>query len=633
MINLKRKVLQLAVVTTMTLAILLAGMMSLHPATLVAQGPGDITSQAILPWSIHIYASPTISPDNTGLYASTGKTPDLCQDGQVTFNAEFLGAPTPFDGTYEAGTGIYVGSLSGFFEAGTQTQSGRLYVECDLPNGDRLVSDSIIFYRYYDPNGSSDVPVLSSDNLAELTIFSNSLTQTAYVIVMETSALPAALPAVVKQISLPYSFRAAGDASAQIFTSDNPMELTLRYSVPFLGGADPLTLRVFEWDAPANSWRNLGQQNLLTAVDPRLSKATTQFTTYVLGSTPLWLDEFTSSAGIETGQTVNIERLVLDDKVVLTYPAEPGLLISKPYTPTLPLKAWHSISYTTYLTAGTQITVSVLGADGQVLKPNVPSGESLADLDPATHPSLRLRVEMSSSSGESPALLAWSILADVTTEESQLYVSPTALQFAATQGVTGTLSHTVSLTHTGTITQWIATTTSEEAAWLTLSDFYVTTPASVTVALGDTRALPAGSYTGQIIFNDTTQSITATVTATLVISSTPPTFYVSPTTLAFGAVESNSPPVTRSLSITSPDTPFLWTSGTIINAEWLSISPVTGTSSASVTVTVDTAGLIYGDYTGTVVFSPTDWQIPAKGVTVTLTITPRRVYLPLILKS
>jgi hypothetical protein len=85
----------------------------------------------------------------------------------------------------------------------------------------------------------------------------------------------------------------------------------------------------------------------------------------------------------------------------------PGTAISKPYTPTFPIDAWGSISYTANITTGASLTVSVLSISNTVLISDVTPGRNLADIDPTAHPSLRLRVDMSTTSGNSPELFDW----------------------------------------------------------------------------------------------------------------------------------------------------------------------------------------------------------------------------------
>jgi hypothetical protein len=393
------------------LAILLLGAAFVPPATSLRQEkvpPSQVESQTEIPWSIHLHAIPASPPTGRGLFAFAGKTPDICrnakgEEGKVTFLAELLGVPTAFDGIYDSDDSNYSGFLDNLFDSGTHTQVGELKVGCFLPNGDILGTSEIVFWRFHYTGTLTAIP--SEDNNAILTLFPTSLDNPHYVIVMDTNGLPDKLPAEVQPISPPYSFRASGGATE----SDGPMSLELYFSDTILGEADPLTLRIFEWDAATDTWVDPGNQALLTLQGTRINKPTTKFTTYILGSTPQWCDTFETNLGLETSSMVKRVggRLKLEDSALS------GTATSTPYTPTMRIRAWQTVSYTTEITAGTSLTVSVLSLDNEVLKVDVLPGHSLSDIDPELHPSLRLQVEMSTASpGTSPELLVWCLVAE-----------------------------------------------------------------------------------------------------------------------------------------------------------------------------------------------------------------------------
>ena len=379
------------------------------PASLAQGSPSQAhdSTQATLPWSVHLYVTPFSPPTGRGIFAFAETTTNDCQDGEVTFNAEFIGAPTPFEGKYEAANQWYLGRLDSFFNAGTNTQIGTLNVQCNLSNGDKRVSPTIKFVRRYYPNDGSEVDVPSDDGNALLRLFSASLNNPHHIVVMDANGLPAALPNGIQAIGLPYSFRASGTT----FASDQNMSLSLFYSTITLGKADPLTLRIYEWDT-VNGWLDTGTHNLST-LQRQVNKATTKFTTFILGSGPKWQNSFTSSGGVES--MVNLFRNPISESLQLSTNMLTGTGISTPYTPTLTLKSWQAVSYNAKIPANTTLNVSVLSKDGTVLKSNVPSGESLSDIDPIKYPSLKLRVEMTSTSSSiSPELLDWCILAQTT---------------------------------------------------------------------------------------------------------------------------------------------------------------------------------------------------------------------------
>jgi hypothetical protein len=171
-----------------------------------------------------------------------------------------------------------------------------------------------------------------------------------------------------------------------------------------------------EWDADDKNWRYPEAQNLdLSQPDaPKLNKATTEFTTYILGRTPLWFDGFTTNMGLDS--TESIDHITATGKLKLSDSVLTGTAVSTPYTPTglgclTQIQAWETVSYTANITTGTSLTISVESLNGEVLLTNVSPGQSLSGIDPKLYPGLRLRVDMSTTApGTSPELLDWSIL-------------------------------------------------------------------------------------------------------------------------------------------------------------------------------------------------------------------------------
>jgi len=72
-----------------------------------------------------------------------------------------------------------------------------------------------------------------------------------------------------------------------------------------------------------------------------------------------------------------------------------GTAVSRELAP-LDLRAWETVFFTATAPLSTAIQIDVLAADGTVLQPDEGSGESLAGIDPVTHPALKLRATLSS---------------------------------------------------------------------------------------------------------------------------------------------------------------------------------------------------------------------------------------------
>jgi len=404
----------------LAIAVLIFVVPTLSP--ILAQAPikkNQLLPQAEFPWNLHLYGYAT-APNGDGLWIYTGETGAVCAD--IAFDAEIIGSsPTPLDVEYLSDERIYRGFLDDFFKKPgiekEHTVEAELTVKCTLENGDKLVTPPIKFWRYYyDPTNPNPTPIPADDNMAVLTLNANSLDTAQHIIVMQANALPGPLPVGTNLIGFPYSFRSYGT----IFVSDGTMLLELFYNQTILGDENPLTLRIYEWDLVNEKWRDVGDQRLSVSINPGLNKTVTRFTTYALVSTPRWRDGFHSESGLDTMDNVQynpnpfLSQLELADTSVSLASSHitTGMATSQPYTPTIKLGRWDSISYTASITPRTSLTVSVLSLTGQMLQANVQPGDSLSSIDPASHPSLRLRVDMATTvSGTTPILDEWSLLA------------------------------------------------------------------------------------------------------------------------------------------------------------------------------------------------------------------------------
>ena len=160
------------------------------------------------------------------------------------------------------------------------------------------------------------------------------------------------------------------------------------------------------------------------------------------------------------------------------------------------------------------------------------------------------------------------------------------------------------------------TVAAESAGWLSVTPASGAGYTKLTVHVDPTRVTP-GDYIG---FLDITAAGAANspvrVYVRLVL--TPPALSVGPPSLTFSQVEGGPPPKSQSLSVTDNRAPLNFTVSS--DSMWLTASPVTGTTQATVNVSVDGAGLSQGTYKGNLTFTAPG-ATPAT-VAVTLTVTP-----------
>jgi BACON domain-containing protein len=195
-------------------------------------------------------------------------------------------------------------------------------------------------------------------------------------------------------------------------------------------------------------------------------------------------------------------------------------------------------------------------------------------------------------------------------------VSPTSLSFTATQGGANPATQTLSISNTGGGT--LSWTTSDNAAWLTLSPASGTGNGAVTLSV-TTGTLTVGSYSATVTMSAPgASSVTVPVTFTVATAPVPPAIGASPTSLSFTATQGGANPATQTLSISNTGGGTLsWT--TSDNAAWLTLSPASGTGNGVVTASVVTGTTTVGTYNGSITLNAPG--APSATVPVTFTVT------------
>ena len=201
---------------------------------------------------------------------------------------------------------------------------------------------------------------------------------------------------------------------------------------------------------------------------------------------------------------------------------------------------------------------------------------------------------------------------------SQNWTTSGPLLFNYKYGDPAPLPQTLSISYTSPVI-FIATVTAPESSpWLKLDNNNTgITPANIEVAV-DPTGLQAGTYTGSITLATPGILGSYTVPVTLVITGAP-ALTVSPSTLLFDGTAGGAQ-LTKTVSISSsPSTGY---SATVaVGSAWLSISPLTGTTPQTLTVTVSPASLAPGTYRGSIIFSSPGANSGMQLVGVTLVVT------------
>jgi len=204
--------------------------------------------------------------------------------------------------------------------------------------------------------------------------------------------------------------------------------------------------------------------------------------------------------------------------------------------------------------------------------------------------------------------------------------APTAtLSFSQVQSGAAPATQNVAVSGSpGPLNFIVATSTTDGNAWLTATPQTGTTPATVQVGVNAAVAgkLPAGSYNGTVAITSAGAGgspINIPVTLTVI---SPQTFTASPTSLSFSYTVGLAAPQAQSFQISSSggSAPFSAAAGS--GASWLQVSPTSGSTPATLSVSVNTQGLAAGNYTATIsITSPYSPTAAAASVAVNLTVT------------
>lgn len=220
-----------------------------------------------------------------------------------------------------------------------------------------------------------------------------------------------------------------------------------------------------------------------------------------------------------------------------------------------------------------------------------------------------------------------------------LLASTGVLDFTAVTGQNNPSNHTLGLSTTSScgsgVLDWRAFSS---AKWLEVSPQSGQIRGSdggVTSIGVNTVGLATGKYTGLVTFQAGKSTQTVVVRLTLQPHPAPlePIMGASPLSLNFSTVQGEADPAGQVVTITNNGgSPLKWhTNVVLLGTTWLSAAPTGGTvppgQTGQATVTVATAGLTPGTYTGQISLAATDSRgSPASGspqvVTVNLTVQP-----------
>ena len=207
-------------------------------------------------------------------------------------------------------------------------------------------------------------------------------------------------------------------------------------------------------------------------------------------------------------------------------------------------------------------------------------------------------------------------------------LSPQSLTFQSDQG-TSPAAKTVNITNsdTGDLAWQAQATAYGGGNWLSVSPASGNAPSTVNVTV-NSAGLPAGIYTGTIAITSSSADVTnspQTVSVTLTVTAVTPAVAVTVSSLSFTA-DVGGTPLAQSFTVNNAGTGGLsWTASvsTSSGGNWLSITPTSGAAGTSVQVTVNSAALAAGAYSGTITITSSSPGITNPTLTIPVSLLVR----------
>ena len=205
-----------------------------------------------------------------------------------------------------------------------------------------------------------------------------------------------------------------------------------------------------------------------------------------------------------------------------------------------------------------------------------------------------------------------------------LAVTPASLSFRVQVGATTAPANQPLSVQSGTTVAAFTASASSADGWLAIaSGVSGNTPGSVAVSVANFARLSAGVYLGTITVVSPGSSPVSIAISLTVFQAAPP-LRVTPSELTVQGVTSTVRTVSQRNVDISSDTPAMQfaISRSAESTRWLSISAASGQTPATVVITVDSAGLAVGVYTGVLTVTLAGDSSTSQTVRVTLTVSP-----------
>jgi uncharacterized protein (TIGR03437 family) len=222
------------------------------------------------------------------------------------------------------------------------------------------------------------------------------------------------------------------------------------------------------------------------------------------------------------------------------------------------------------------------------------------------------------------------------TPRATLAVSPTSLSFTQPINSAPPAPQTITVSSVGAPVTFAANVTYFQGQnWLTVNPSSgtatPTSPASLSVVANLGGGLAPGTYNGQIAITSSGASNAVVVNVTLTISNVP-TIAISPGSLAPVSFQIGGPnPAAQVIGVSIAGGGAVGFSASASSgANWLSVAPSSGTTPATVTVSINPAALPAGAYPGTVFINVAGATNSPVTLPISLTVTPAPITGPTV---
>lgn len=236
--------------------------------------------------------------------------------------------------------------------------------------------------------------------------------------------------------------------------------------------------------------------------------------------------------------------------------------------------------------------------------------------------------------GSAPLTVPVIVVVTGATNPSGLTLSSPSLTFAAQVGGSAPANQTLTVSSSPAGTAFTASssvTSPSGGTWLSIAPKgSLTTNQALTVSVNQS-GLATGAYAGNIALN--ANGATVNVPVNLVVNTTGTTggnITVSASALGFTAVSGGAAPASQTLTVSSAagSAAVTFAAAAASTGNWLSVSPSTGSTQATLTVSVNQANLSTGNHTGTITITPTGGSAVVVQVTLSVVSQPTILVSP-----